>query len=257
LNSYTESLRQLLTDLRIAISLCTRLPVGPSTAVGEGDVARASWAFPVAGLMVGLAGAAVYWLASRVNLTVLPASALAIATTTLLTGAIHEDGLADTADGFGGGRTRQQKLEIMRDSQIGTYGACALMISLMLRWSALADIADPRFVAIALITAHVAARASLPAFMAFVPPARTDGLSSGVGQPPLQSAAIALVLGAIGLFLGFGLGSAMFALSMLVVIGLLLAAFAQRQVGGQTGDVLGALEQASEVTILLIATSLF
>jgi adenosylcobinamide-GDP ribazoletransferase len=257
LNSYTESLRQLLTDLRIAISLCTRLPVGPPTSAGEGDVARASWAFPVAGLVVGLAGAAVYWMAARVNLTVLPAAALAVAATTLLTGAMHEDGLADTADGFGGGKTREQKLEIMRDSRIGTYGACALLISFMLRWSALGEIADPRFVAIALITAHVAARAILPAFMAFVPPARTDGLSSGVGQPPPQSAAIALVLGAVGLFLGFGAGSAMFALSMLAVIGLLLAAFTQKRIGGQTGDVLGALEQAGEVTILLIATSLF
>jgi adenosylcobinamide-GDP ribazoletransferase len=257
LNSYIESLRHLLTDLRIAISLCTQLPVGPSTAVAEGDVARASWAFPVAGLVVGLTAAIVYWLASRVNLTVMPASALAIATTALLTGAMHEDGLADTADGFGGGKTREQKLEIMRDSRIGTYGACALITSFLLRWSAVAEIADPRFVTIAMITAHVAARASLPAFMAFVPAARADGLSSGVGRPPPQSVAIAAVLGAVGLLLGFGLGSAMFAISMLAVIGLLLASFAQRQIGGQTGDVLGALEQIGEVTILLIATSLF
>jgi adenosylcobinamide-GDP ribazoletransferase len=257
LNSYTESLRHLLTDLRIALSLCTRLPVGSSAPIGEGDLARASWAFPLAGLMVGVAGAAVYWLASRVNLPAPPASALAIAATTLLTGAMHEDGLADTADGFGGGKTREQKLEIMRDSRIGAYGACALIISFMLRWSALAEIADPPFVAVALITAHVAARASLPAFMAFVPPARADGLSGGVGQPPPQSAAIALLLGAIGLFLGFGPGTAMFALSVLAAIGLLLAAFTQKQVGGQTGDVLGALEQAGEATILLIATSLF
>ena len=257
MNSYTDSLRHLLTDLRIALSLCTRLPVGPSAPIGEGDLARASWSFPLAGLVVGVAGAAVYWLASRVNLPAPPASALAIAATTLLTGAMHEDGLADTADGFGGGKTREQKLEIMRDSRIGAYGACALILSFMLRWSALADIADPRFVAIALITAHVAARASLPAFMAFVPPARSDGLSSAVGRPPAQSAAISLLLGAIGLFLGLGAGSALFALSMLAAIGLLLAAFTQRQVGGQTGDVLGALEQAGEATILLIATSLF
>jgi adenosylcobinamide-GDP ribazoletransferase len=257
LNNYTDSLRHLLTDLRIALSLCTRLPLGPPAPIGDGDLARASWAFPLAGLVVGVAGAAVYWLASRVNLPAPPASALAIAATTLLTGAMHEDGLADTADGFGGGKTREAKLDIMRDSRIGAYGACALIISFMLRWSALAEIADPPFVTIALITAHVAARASLPAFMAFVPPARSDGLSSGVGQPPPQSAAIALLLGAIGLFLGFGAGSAMFALSMLAAIALLLAAFTQRQIGGQTGDVLGALQQAGEAAILLIATSLF
>jgi adenosylcobinamide-GDP ribazoletransferase len=186
----------------------------------------------------------------------LPASALAMAATVLLTGAMHEDGLADTADGFGGGKTRENKLEIMRDSRIGTYGACALLISLMLRWSALAEIAEPRYVAIALIAAHVSARAALPALMAFVPPARADGLSSSAGQPPRQSAAIALALGTICLVLSFGASGALIGLLVLTLAGLLLAALAVKQIGGQTGDVLGALEQVGEAAILLIATTL-
>jgi adenosylcobinamide-GDP ribazoletransferase len=209
----------------------------------------------LAGIVVGLAGATVYWLAARANVPPLPASALAIAATILVTGAMHEDGLADAADGFGG-KTREQKLEIMRDSRIGTYGACALAISLMLRWSALAEIADPRLVGVALITAHAAARASLPAFMCFVQPARADGLSSGVGQPPPQSAAIAALLGTICLFLGFGPRGAMVGLMMPALGGWLLAALARRQIGGQTGDVLGALEQVGEAAILVIAASI-
>jgi adenosylcobinamide-GDP ribazoletransferase len=255
LSDYAETLQNLITDLRIAISLCTRLSVGPSAPAGDGDVARASWAFPIAGLIVGLVGAIVYWFASRAYVPPLPASALAIATTILVTGAMHEDGLADTADGFGGGKTREQKLQIMRDSRIGTYGACALMVSLMLRWSALAEISDPRFVTIALIAAHVSARATLPAFMCLVPPARTDGLSSDAGQSPPQSAVIAFVIGTICLFACLGASGAMLGLLMLALISLLLMALAKAQVGGQTGDVLGALEQAGEALILLIAAS--
>ena len=256
MKDYAETFQHLFTDVRIAVSLCTRLPAGPSSPAGEGDVARASWAFPLAGIVVGLAGAAVYWLAVRANVPPLPASALAIAATILITGAMHEDGLADAADGFGGGKTREQKLEIMRDSRIGTYGACALAISLMLRLSALAEIADPRLVAVALITAHAAARATLPAFMCFVQPARADGLSSGAGQPPPQSAAIAALLGTICLFLGFGPRGALVGLLMLALGGWLLAALAKKQVGGQTGDVLGALQQVGEAAILVIAAAI-
>jgi adenosylcobinamide-GDP ribazoletransferase len=256
MSDYAETLQKLVTDLRIGVSLCTRLPVGPAAAVGEGDVARASWTFPIAGLLVGLAGAIAYWLAIRVNVAPLPAAALALAATLLLTGAMHEDGLADTADGLGGG-TREKKLEIMRDSRIGTFGACALAISLMLRWSALADIAEPRLVALALICAHVAARACMPAFMHLVPPARSDGLSSAAGQPPFASVITGLLLGIVSLLLAFGPTRAMVTLLLLLVVALLLARLAIRQFGGQTGDVLGALEQIGEATVLLVAASVF
>jgi len=256
LKNYTETAQNLVTDMRIAISLCTRLPIGPSAVVGDGDVARASWAFPVAGLVVGLFGAAIFWLASRLHLPPMAASALAMTATVLLTGAMHEDGLADTADGFGGGKTRETKLAIMRDSRIGTYGACALALSLMLRWSALAEISEPRLVAVALISAHVSARAAVPIFMSLVSPARADGLSTSAGQPPRQSGTIALLLGTICLLISFGPSGALKALLVLGLIGLVLARLTIRQIGGQTGDVLGALEQSCEAAVLLIASSL-
>jgi adenosylcobinamide-GDP ribazoletransferase len=253
MSDYAETLQKLVTDLRIGISLCTRLPIGLSNTVGEGDIARASWTFPVAGLLTGLAGAIVYWLAVRANVAPLPAAALALAATLLLTGAMHEDGLADTADGLGG----ERKLEIMRDSRIGTFGACALAISLMLRWSALADIAEPRVVALALICAHVSARACVPAFMHMVPPARADGLSSGTGQPPFASVITGLLLGIVSLLLAFGPTGAMITVLLLLLVALVLARVAIRQFGGQTGDVLGALEQIGEITVLLVSASLF
>ena len=256
MNDYAETLEKLIADLRIGLSLCTRLPVGPSTPLGEGDVARASWTFPIAGLVVGIAASLAYWLAIRVNVAPQPAAALALLATMLLTGAMHEDGLADTADALGGA-TREKKLEIMRDSRIGSFGALALAISTLLRWSTIADIAEPRYVALALISSHVAARACMPAFMHLVPPARTDGLSSGAGRPPSSSVIAALLLGTLCLLFSFGLTGTVIALLMLAFTGFLLARIATKQFGGQTGDVLGAMEQIGEAAILLMAASMF
>src|SRR5271163_3606460 len=99
---YAETVKSLIADLRIAVSLSTRIPVGSAAPVSEGDVARASWALPIAGILVGLVGAFVYWLCIRLRLQPEPAAMLALAATILVTGAMHEDGLADAADGFGG-----------------------------------------------------------------------------------------------------------------------------------------------------------
>ena len=250
-----DVLRSILQDLRIAISLCTRLPLALAAPVADGEIARASWAFPLAGMLVGLIGGVVYWVADRAHIPPQAASVLALAATILVTGAMHEDGLADTADGLGGGKTRHQKLEIMRDSRIGTFGACALAISLLLRWSAISTFDNPRSVAIALVVAHSAGRAALPAFMRLVPPARTEGLSSDGGQPPRQSVAISLALGGLALATGLGTGAALAGALSLSAIAFLLGRLALEQIGGQTGDVLGAMEQAVEAAVLLIAAA--
>ena len=246
----------LATDLRIAIAFSTRLPVAQSVPIGGDDVARASWALPIAGLLVGGLGALAYWIAFRIGLPPSLAAPLALAVTLLATGCLHEDGLADTADGFGGGKTRAHKLEIMRDSRIGTFGVCALVISLLLRWSALTTIADPLSVAMALLAAHASARAPLPALMRFVPPARTDGLSAQAGRPAPQNIVAAGVLGAIALGLGLGPLAAIIGLILLACALLFVALLSLRQIGGQTGDVLGALEQINEALVLLTAVVL-
>src|SRR5215468_2770752 len=243
----------LATDIRTGILFCTRLPVPHAASNGSGDVARASWAFPVAGALVGGAGALAYAVASGIRLPSALAAALALGATLLMTGCLHEDGLADTADGLGGGRDRARKLEIMRDSRLGTYGACALIMSLLLRWTALAAMAGPVAGASALIAAHVAARAALPVFMRFVPPARFDGLSAQAGQPPLRSTAAAVLLGVLVLVTALGLAATMIGLVLATCAGLFVAWLSMRQIGGQTGDVLGALEQIIEIVILLTA----
>jgi len=255
--NHFELLGKIVTDIRIAVALSTILPVGPQTPANDGEIARASWALPLAGLLVGLAGAMIYSLARMTGLTAGPAAMLAVAATILITGAIHEDGLADTADGFGGGRTPDRKLDIMRDSRIGTYGACALILSFALRWSALAAIGKPGSVAAALAVSHAAARAALPMFMWLVPTARSDGLSAGAGRPSGQSAMIAMGLGMLCLISGLGPSGAMIGVILLVLAGLIMGWLAVTHVGGQTGDILGAMEQIGEIAIVLMAAALF
>ncbi|MER8577735.1 adenosylcobinamide-GDP ribazoletransferase [Mesorhizobium sp. M1423] len=246
------SQRQLLEDIAFCLVFFTRLPL-PGTDFRGRSLAAAIWAAPVAGLAVALAGALVYAVGTRLGLAEAPAGALTLAAILLATGCLHEDGLSDVADGFGGGKTRDRKLEIMRDSRIGAYGACALAVSLLIRWSVLSELAGPAHVFWALITAHAASRGLLGAFMHLLPPARSDGLSAEAGTVSAETAGIGAVLGAVAL-LALGFGAAVFAI---ILLGLLFAAFRAlclNQIGGQTGDTVGALQQLGEIVILLVAS---
>jgi adenosylcobinamide-GDP ribazoletransferase len=243
---------RITADVKTSIAFCTRVPIGDVTSA-SGDVARASWALPIAGAAVGAISALVYAVATATWLSPPIAAALALAATTTITGALHEDGLADTADGFGGGKDRDSKLAIMRDSRLGTYGACALFLSFLLRWSALVAIANPFAVTVALIASHMSARAPLPIFMRLVPRARGDGLSAAAGEPSHESAAAACVIGVIALFVALGPLAGVIAVALLIGLGLLMGSLSRSQIGGQTGDVLGALEQVNEIIVLLIA----
>jgi adenosylcobinamide-GDP ribazoletransferase len=245
----------LITDFTTSLAFCTRLPLVHSAGAQGADIARASWAFPLAGVVVGALGALVYWIADGLYLDPILSSILAVAATVLITGALHEDGLADTADGFGARASRERKLDIMSDSEIGTYGTSALILSFMLRTGALVSLAEPGLAAAALIAANAGARATLPVFMRRVPHARQDGLSAGVGEPPQQSAAIAVLLGLLVLLLCLGLGATLAAGFVLACAGGLMAWLCVTQIGGQTGDVIGALEQVSEILILLVAAA--
>lgn len=247
------TLADLFTDLKVAISFSTRLPIVHASPVAGGDVARAVWALPVAGACVGLFGAAVYWLGYHAGLPALPAATLSLAATVFATGCLHEDGLADVADGFGGGATRERKLEIMDDSRIGAYGACALVLALLMRAGAIASLAHPERVLFALLAAHVGARAIVPAFMWFVPPARPDGLAAAAGAPPAASVIVAVLLGAAALGIGLGPAGGLVTVAGVIVGAVVMARLSVLQIAGQTGDVLGAVEQVSETLILLIA----
>lgn len=249
------SAKALSTELKTGLAFLTRLPLVHSQPVMGGDVARASWTFPVIGAGVGAFGALIYWFAHGLGLPAFVCAALAVAATLLVTGGLHEDGLADTADGFGAGATPERKLESMRDSQIGTYGVAALILSFLLRVGAIASLAEPGLAALALIAAHAGARATLPVFMRRVPRARLDGLSADAGEPPQQSSAIAVAIGLVVLLLCLGFSATLIAAVLLAAALGLMAWLCLRQIGGQTGDVLGALEQVSEILILLVAAA--
>jgi adenosylcobinamide-GDP ribazoletransferase len=253
--TFAAKLCRLVTDLRIGVLFSTRLALGHTSMISGADLARASWAFPLAGALIGMLGAAVYWCARGVGLPPLAAAALTLAATLLATGCLHEDGLADTADGFGGGTTREQKLAIMRDGRIGTYGTCALLLSFALRWSALASLAEPAVIAGALIAAHASARGTMPWLMWLVAPARADGLAADAGPPPTSSIIAAGILAVIALGLGLSRPAAIIALLLLVATVAFMAWLCRKEIGGQTGDVLGALEQVGEILVLLSATS--
>jgi adenosylcobinamide-GDP ribazoletransferase len=244
--------RQFLDDIGLSLVFFTRLRL-PSSDFGGRSLADAIWAAPFAGLAVAIIGALVYAIATGLGLAANPAAALALAATMLATGCLHEDGLSDIADGFGGGRTRDRKLEIMRDSRIGAYGAAALGVSLLIRWSALSELAGPGHVFLALLAAHAASRGLFGAFMHLVPSARADGLSANAGSVSAETAVIGAVLGAVAL-LALGLGGA---IAALILLGLLFAAFRAlclSQIGGQTGDTIGALQQLAEIAVLLVAS---
>ncbi|TGQ94285.1 adenosylcobinamide-GDP ribazoletransferase [Mesorhizobium sp. M8A.F.Ca.ET.208.01.1.1] len=248
----TLSPRQVLDDIALCLVFFTRLPLPVLDFRGR-SLAAAIWAAPIAGLAVGLIGAIVFATAERFGLAIGPSAALALVATVLTTGCLHEDGLSDVADGFGGGKSRGRKLEIMRDSRIGAYGAMALALSLLIRWSTLSELPDPTQALFALVAAHAASRGVLGAFMHLLPPARSDGLSADAGTVSLGTAIAGGVLGAIPLLL-LGPGGA---IAALVLLGLLFAAFhalCLNQIDGQTGDTIGALQQVSEIAVLLVAS---
>jgi adenosylcobinamide-GDP ribazoletransferase len=248
-------LQGIARDLKICLLFSTRIPIPHAEPIGGGEIARASWALPVIGALVALAGAVIYAVAYRLGLPPFVGASLTLAATVSLTGCLHEDGLADTADGLFGGRDREARLEIMRDSRIGTYGAAALALSLLLRVGALASLAGPAPVALALIASHAAARAMLPAFLRLVPPARSDGLAAEAGRPPQASVALAAVLGIIVLIVALGASRGLAACLLLLAALAAIRALCLKAIGGQTGDVAGALEQVGEVVVLLVAAA--
>ena len=207
--------------------------------------------FPVVGALIGAAVGLLCLGLRAIGVPDLAAAALALGASAMLTGALHEDGLADVADGFGGGRTLESKLEIMRDSRLGTYGAMILLVSFAAKLSALAAIPDG-YVVPGLIAAHALGRGVLPAMSLSLPYARKDGLARNAGQPDAATAAIAAGLALLIALLSLSWSNALFAAVLAGVSGLGIAWLALRQIGGQTGDVLGGAEQVAETAILVL-----
>lgn len=237
------------------------LPALPfeADAYGAPDFARCAPLLPLAGALLHGLGAAVLALGLLLRLPAEIAALLALATLVLTTGAFHEDGLADTADSLGG-RSREQKLAIMRDSRIGTYGAAALFFSLALRTVLLSHLAHTTGYAAALVLMASGALSRNTALLLAVvlPPAQQGGAAFAVGQPGwpgfLGAASLSLLLTILLVLLPVGATPFAAGLLTCVLIGALAALVARHQFGGQTGDVAGACQQACETAYLLAMT---
>ena len=239
-----------LWDVPAAFVLLTRLPLPPLPDHAFAHGARAVWAYPLVGLVLGGIVAALGAVLSGLGLPAALVAGLMLAALVMLTGAMHEDGLADTGDGLWGGQTPARRLEIMKDSRIGTYGVLALVLSTGLRWLGYAEVSLAELVA-----ALVLSRAAMPALMAALPHARTDGLSRAVERPGIGPVAIALGLAAL---IGIGLTGTGAVVALLVGAGaaLLMALLARAKIGGQTGDILGATQIVVEIAVLITFFSL-
>lgn len=236
-----------ISDIRAALTFLTRLPVGgPHRALSA-----CAWAFPIAGLAVGLAGGAVFWLAGWAGLSPWIAAFLTLFTTAIVTGALHEDGLADAADGLGAGGTVERKLEIMRDSRIGGYGALALMLATGLKAAAIAAFPSGLPGAAAIVAIHILSRAVLPGVMAWLRPASASGVAASVGRPAWAGALIAILLGAVGPLFVIGPCAAAVAITAALGMAALGGLLLLRSLGGYNGDTIGLLEQLTEIAIML------
>jgi adenosylcobinamide-GDP ribazoletransferase len=253
-------LGRVLDDLIACLRFFSRLPLparpSQQTPHGRPDLSRLARMAPIAGAVIAAIGALVLALAHGLGLPPLICATLAVSALVIATGALHEDGLADVADGFGGGATRERKLEIMRDSRIGAYGAAALTLSLILRVAALGALLEHGLsqAAAGLILAGAASRAFALLPLALLSPARPDGLGAGAGRLEMSGAwaaggAALLVAAALGLG-ALGLGRALLALAAALLAALAMTAIARRQIGGQTGDVAGAAQQLAEIACL-------
>jgi adenosylcobinamide-GDP ribazoletransferase len=246
-----------------AVRFYSRLPVpalpGEADPHAAPDFRLMPRALPFAAAIIALPAMAVAALASALALPPMLVAALTLAALTLSTGAFHEDGLADSFDGLFGGHDKDRRLEIMKDSRIGTFGGCALMLAYLLRFSCLVALVEEGGTGIllaALMVAAIWSRVLGIHVLAIDPPARAYGALATVGMPTITTARIALGLGA-GLCLVAALlggappGGLMIGLALAALAALGMAATARRLIGGPTGDIAGAVQQLAEIAVYL------
>ncbi|MGH8950851.1 MAG: adenosylcobinamide-GDP ribazoletransferase [Acidimicrobiia bacterium] len=242
-----------MRGLGAAVALLTRLPLSPRIWE-EQDVHRSVQWLPLVGAVIGLAIAAVY---AGLSLLVpsMVAAGLSVAFGVFATGALHEDGLADTIDGFGGGSDSEDVLRIMKDPAHGTYGVVALALSLLLRIIALAAVSPAAALGL-LPLVHAMSRGGALGLMAVLPPATGDGLGAahvgdGLRRQVMIGTATSVLIGLA--VVGWWVGAFLLAAAGVTVY---FSRLARRHIAGFTGDVLGATEQVCEITLLALGVAL-
>lgn len=267
-------IQEIFADTRSSILFLSRLPVSYSAHATLPDFNRSARCFAFAGLIIALPAAFVLWVATSSGLPALITAILTISTMMIVTGALHEDGLADTVDGFWGGQSKQRKLEIMRDSMIGTYGVLGLLMSVSLRVALLAHLIvelGGTGAALVLIAAASLSRTAILQPWSLLPPARPSsdddsenvpdegakrlsGLSARYGMPDSETliwGSLAAIPAVLLLIWSSGLISAIFGVVGLQVATLAMVRLSKHHIDGHSGDTLGATQQLSELGLLL------
>ena len=251
-----QGVRGWWADIAATTALLTILPVPPRWQKGAAWP-RAMRALPLIGAFVGLASGVTAWLAALAGLAAPIAAILALLAGVVLTGALHEDGLADVADALGG-RTRKQRLEILRDVHAGTFAMLALIFAIALQTAALTVLLrhGAGHALAALLAAHMLSRTAVVIMAQRLPPARDEGMGHGVAQPDATASMIAAPVVFFLLLFTFGLQTAFLTIFLaIVVVEGGMEWLARRYFGGQTGDVLGATEVIVRTASLLALTA--
>lgn len=244
---------RLQDDLLMGLRFYSRLPTGNAPHLRP-NLSRMAMALPLTSLVIGIGPAAILLGLEWLNVPHMLAAALAVAALVIVTGAMAEDALADAADGLFGARTIEERLAIMKDSRHGTYGVCAIGLLLLIRVTAVGSIGNPLAAAGVWLAAGLMARSGALWLTVVLPPARSGGAAATAGQVTRQAFGIGAVfmvvlsfvlagfaVSVFGLIVGYGLGA-------LVVWGWI--ALCRRLIGGQTGDLIGALQALIEVAAL-------
>ena len=242
-----------IAEIQVAFMLLTRLPAGHLSAHVP-SLAAARWAFPVVGAVIGAITASAYLVFTSAGIPFVLSAILAFGVTILATGALHEDGLADSADGLGGGLDKDKKLEIMKDSRIGSYGVLALGLVMAARIGSLAEIEASFHLIWSMASIGMISRLIMVLYLDFLPAARSTGLGKDASNPDSARLLIAIALTLPALVYSF-----IFLPILLVVVAIVAGGFgwlAWRQIGGQTGDICGAGQVLSETASLIILASI-
>ncbi|MFT5007106.1 MAG: adenosylcobinamide-GDP ribazoletransferase, partial [Paracoccaceae bacterium] len=255
LNNMSDSLQAQnfrAIDIAAAFGLLSILPVPVDPEEAGERMATATWAYPLVGAGLGTIAAVFAIILGGLGAPSGILAALTLGFLAFSTGAMHEDGLADCADGIGGGRDVEARLLIMKDSRIGAFGAVALGVALLARWSGLEGLIDAGHLFWPLVAIGAASRLPMVLAMFLMPPARADGLAAGVGMPPPASILMACGITVIICLLALGWGAVPL-LFWVVVATLPLFYFSMKRIGGQTGDVLGGSQQLAEIAGFAVA----
>jgi adenosylcobinamide-GDP ribazoletransferase len=247
--------RALIDDILSAFGLLTRLPMPEREPGAVQMLSRSVWAYPLVGAGVGALSALIWFAAQLAGFSLTLSAGLALTAQVLMTGALHEDGLADFADGLGARRGKDKALAVMRDSRIGTYGVIALILVLGLRWGGIAGLALHSVLA-GLICSALLGRLAMVALLAVMKPARFDGLGASVANPPRRAVIAAVVISVLLVALQLPLLTAALVLLGTASAVAIIVLLARKHIGGYTGDVLGAGEQLAQTTVLLILAAL-